>query len=235
MDPEQTRDDNLLAAAIILRYYEEVDAPLRDEDRDSELFLRVMNIFIDAQIPNAPLVPHSSPMISGPKVGSADIVARYAVSSPEGLQSPGVSEITGSFESTWRTDGLCQAGFWVAFRQEIYSAFIKQRPFNIALSRCEAFRSFAPAEDAVWADRLIIFCADCLEFCYGNSVSARHAGSMTNKEHWLSLKQYEKTWAEVLPASFEPVSQVLYHKLLWFNTGFASWWGSIFARDAIHR
>jgi len=91
MDPDQTRDENLLAAAIILRFYEEIDAPLRDEGRDSELFLRVMNIFIDAQIPTVPLVPHSSPMITGPKVGPAD---RYAsMPSPEVLQSP-ASEIT---------------------------------------------------------------------------------------------------------------------------------------------
>ena len=110
-------------------------------------------------------------------------------------------------QSRWRANGLCQASFWVAFRQEIYSAFLKQRPFNHDLSRCEAFRSFSPAEDAVWADRLIIFCADVLEFCYGNSnpSNSRQNPALSTKDNWLALKQQEKMWSEVLPASFEPI------------------------------
>ncbi|KAJ9605496.1 hypothetical protein H2200_010153 [Cladophialophora chaetospira] len=213
LDAEQIRDENLLAAAIILRFYEEIDAPLRgDDERDSELFLRVMNVFIDAQIPLVPLVPHSSPIINGPKVG-----ARYdSLPSPEALHSPAVPTFTppsqsfgGSTDgqSRWRANGLCHASFWVAFRQEIYSAFVKQRPFNHDLSRCEAFRSFSPAEDAVWADRLVIFCADVLEFCYGNSNprNSRQDPSRSAKDNWLALKQQEKMWSEVLPASFEPI------------------------------
>ena len=89
MDPEQTRDASLLAAAIVLRFYEEIDAPLREEERDSELFLRVMNVFIDAQIPSVPLVPHSSPVITGPKVGPADQhQEKVPVPSPEAIHTP---------------------------------------------------------------------------------------------------------------------------------------------------
>ncbi|KAL2404475.1 hypothetical protein ABEF93_005056 [Exophiala dermatitidis] len=243
LEPHQTRDENLLAAAIILRFYEEIDAPLREDDRDNELFLRVINVFINAQIPRVPLVPHSSPVINGPKVGSLSD-ARYTAGmppSPELTHSPTASDTTTAHSQggvlgssaeapavRWRTDGLCQAGFWVAFRQEIYSAFLKQRPINHDLARCEAFRSFSPAEDAVWADRLIIFCADVLEYCYGNSNTtnngnnghggppiSRHRSSSSSslpasaspmaKDHWLSLKQQEATWAQVLPASFEPI------------------------------
>ena len=209
MDPERTQDVNLLAAAIILRFYEEIDAPLRDDASDNELFLRVMNVFIDAQIPSVPLVPHSSPVITGPKVRPAEHYGPLAFSA-QATQSPNASSEPSGLNddrSHWRTDGLCQAGFWVALRQEIHSAFLKQRPFNLALSRCEAFRSFSPAEDAVWADRLIIFCADVLEFCYGNTKnkSPRHDSDTLRKDQWLSLKQYETMWGEVLPASFEPI------------------------------
>ncbi len=216
MDPEQTRDASLLAAAIVLRFYEEIDAPLREEERDSELFLRVMNVFIDAQIPSVPLVPHSSPVITGPKVGPADQhQEKVPVPSPEAIQSPTASSAPGVVSqrprSGWPAEGLCQAAFWVAFRQEIHSAFLKQRAVNLALSRCEAFRSFSPAEDAVWADRLIIFCADVLEFCYGNTTNApsrqqhNSSSATTPKDRWLGLKQYERMWSEVLPASFEPI------------------------------
>lgn len=242
LDPHQTRDENLLAAAIILRFYEEIDAPLRDDDRDNELFLRVINVFINAQIPSVPLVPHSSPIINGPRVGCIDGRYEAMPASPEVIQSPTASEATAHSQALlgssveapagrWRTDGLCQAGFWVAFRQEIYSAFVKQRPINHDLGRCEAFRSFSPAEDAVWADRLIVFCADVLEYCYGNSnnsssssgntagagtgTRSRHDSSSSStlplsaspaaRDHWLSLKQQESMWAQVLPSSFEPL------------------------------
>ncbi|KIX05644.1 uncharacterized protein Z518_03616 [Rhinocladiella mackenziei CBS 650.93] len=47
----QARNENLLAAAIILRFYEELDYPLQDENKDHEFFLRVINIFIEAQFP----------------------------------------------------------------------------------------------------------------------------------------------------------------------------------------
>ena len=211
MDPDEIREENLLAAAIILRFYEEIDAPLREGARDNELFLQVMNVFIDAQIPAVPLVPHSSPMITGPKIGG--------IPSPEHhypqIQSPTASDPTfptssiveGVTGGRWRSDGLCQASFWVAFRQEIHTTVLKQRPFNLALSRCEAFRSFAAAEDAVWADRLIIFCADVLEFCYGNTASnhTEQDSNLTVKERWLKLKACEKMWSTVLPASFEPI------------------------------
>ena len=59
----------------------------------------------------------------------------------------------------------------------------------------------------MWADRLIIFCADVLEFCYGNPPNnpSCHDPNLSVEDRWLSLKQYEKMWPDVLPASFEPI------------------------------
>lgn len=206
MNMEQTQDASLLAAAIILRFYEEIDAPLREDPSDSELFLRVINVFIDAQTPTAPVVPHSSPVITGPEIAT-DQHGIFLLSS-QVSHSPTASHNSSlnGLPSYWRADGLRQAGFWVAFRQEIHSAFLKQRPFNLSLSRCEAFRSFSPAEDAVWADRLIVFCADVLEFCYNDKKdNVSQQSTQTLKDQWLGLKQYEKTCRELLPASFEPI------------------------------
>ncbi|KAK5058543.1 hypothetical protein LTR84_010806 [Exophiala bonariae] len=207
MNMEQTQDASLLAAAIILRFYEEIDAPLREDPSDSELFLRVINVFIDAQTPNAPVVPHSSPVITGPEIAT-DQYGIFVLSS-QIAHSPSTSHTPNhnGLPSYWRADGLRQAGFWVAFRQEIHSAFLKQRSFNLSLSRCEAFRSFSPAEDAVWADRLIVFCADVLEFCYNDKKEnlSQQQSNQTPKDQWLALKQYEKTCRELLPASFEPI------------------------------
>jgi hypothetical protein len=216
MDPEESRNEDLLAAAIILRYYEEIDRPLRDENQDSELFLRVMSVFIDAQIVNAPLFPHVTANGNADlATTSKDHFSGHAIlPSPENMQSPAASISTPRSQAAkipedsswqWRAEGLCQACFWVAFRQEIHSAFLKQRSFNLIISRSDNFGSFSTADDTVWADRLINFCAEALEFCYGSSKTAPVSSGLPAKERWLSLKQYEKALSEVLPASFEPL------------------------------
>jgi hypothetical protein len=202
-NPEQTRNENLLAAGIILRFYEEVDYPLQDDERDSELFLRVINIFIEAQIPNVPLSPGRSLSIPGSTAASTELEIPADI-----YNSPNTLSNTASFENKrWYMADLRQAAFWVAFRQEVYSAFLKQRPFNMSLSRCDVFRSFAPAEDALWTARLVIFCADVLEFCYGNSHQppAHEVDGTSTKDRWSHLKSLEQKWVDLLPSSFEPI------------------------------
>ncbi|KAL3460888.1 hypothetical protein BJX64DRAFT_289826 [Aspergillus heterothallicus] len=207
-NPEHTRNEDLLAAGIILRFYEEVDYPLQDDMRDSELFLRVINIFIEAQIPNVPLSPQRSLSLTGsmgaspPSDANPKTLPVHAYGSPMAL-----SNITSLENKRWYMADLRQAAFWVAFRQEVYSAFLKQRPFNMSLSRCDVFRSFAPAEDALWTARLVIFCADVLEFCYGNSHQppAHEVDGTSAKERWAHLKSLERKWIEHLPGSFEPI------------------------------
>lgn len=163
MDPEQVHNDHLLAAAIILRTDEEMDAPLRENPEDQEVFLRMLNVFIAAQVPQAAAaIPHSSPS-------------------------------SGS--------GLRQAAFWVALRQEVFTSFIKQRPLTFPLAHCDAFRSLSPAPDAVWADRLIIFCADVLEYCYGDPRVTAHA----SLQRWKALVAFQDQLHACLPRSFDPL------------------------------
>ncbi|KAL3477337.1 hypothetical protein BJX99DRAFT_269922 [Aspergillus californicus] len=191
--PEQTRNEDLLAAAIILRFYEEVDYPLQDEKIDNELFLRVINMFVDAQIPNGP---------------SPTTLPNELYTSPASVSINNMNSVE---SKRWYMADLRQAAFWVAFRQEVYSAFLKQRPFNMSLSRCDVFRSFSPAEDALWTARLVIFCADVLEFCYGSTSSQNRSpqdpttSSTPPKERWTHLKTLSTKWVDLLPSSFEPI------------------------------
>jgi hypothetical protein len=78
---------------------------------------------------------------------------------------------------------------------------MKQRPFSFPLERCDSFRTFEPAEDAVWADRLIVFCADVLQYCHGSTEHPQRQ----SKERWAELQATEKRWVEVLPTSLEPI------------------------------
>ena len=211
-DPDQVQNENLLAAAIILRFHEEIDAPLREDNKDSEVFLRVTSLFITEQFPVTPRVPHSSPLIN-----YSGVLYDSPAMELQRVDSTDTTSKAGSLPGTLRTsraEGLRQAGFWVAFRQEVYSSFLKQRPFTIPLSHCEEFRSWCPAEDAVWADRMIVFCADVLDFCYGSTdpvnegvVSPNLASSSpaTAADRWQQLKQNERLWDLHCPASFAPI------------------------------
>ncbi|KAL2839666.1 hypothetical protein BJY01DRAFT_257699 [Aspergillus pseudoustus] len=206
-NPEQTRNEDLLAAGIILRFYEEVDYPLQDDKHDSELFLRVINIFIDAQIPNVPLSPRRNLSLTA-STGTSPASEVDLTATTQIYSSPTMVPNAATYENKrWYMADLRQAAFWVAFRQEVYSAFLKQRPFNMSLSRCDVFRSFAPAEDALWTARLVIFCADVLEFCYGNSHQppAHEVDGTSAKERWSHLKSLEQKWVDLLPPSFEPI------------------------------
>ena len=254
-DPEQVHNQDLLAAAIILRLYEEFDTKWFDGQpettdngihgqADNEFFLKVTNMFLNAQRPNTPRLPHtSSDTINedeyrGENLASMSWPVLDGNEASQGLmrnpseraaQRPSTSD-TDPTPRVVRSDGLRQACFWVGFRQEITVSFLKQRPIKAPLNRCSAFRSFGPAEDTVWADRLVIFCADVLQFCHGGGIfgltdttdaslgkptspintfhsASPHPPSLqsNHRQRWSELKAIEATWARVLPASFTPV------------------------------
>lgn len=116
--------------------------------------------------------------------------------------------------------GLRHAAYWIALRQEIITAFSKQRPFRLPLGPCEAYRSFEPADDYVWADRLVIHCADVLQYCFGSEEDEnsqdQHQASNRGMLHPLpatdmriarydELVLFEALWTELGPPSFKPI------------------------------
>lgn len=94
--------------------------------------------------------------------------------------------------------GLRQAATWVGFRQEILMAFLQQRPFRFPLSICDSYRSWDPAPDHVWANRLMIFCANVLQYCFGDY----HPRSVAQYEE---LINFRTRWLEHRPRSFSPI------------------------------
>jgi hypothetical protein len=105
--------------------------------------------------------------------------------------------------------GLRHAAYWIALRQEIITAFSKQRPFRLPLGPCNTYRTFTPADDYIWADRLVIHCADVLQFCFGSeeeSPSSHFPSPESDRiARYDTLVSFEEQWHQHSPPSFNPV------------------------------
>lgn len=176
-DAEHVQDENLLAAAVILQYYEEHETSVTSED--SETFLHTFQIYMNGQVNTV-----SSPTR---KLFSLDTQKSTPIHI-EGVTNDTTTDVT----------PLQHASFRVALRQEITAAFMKQRPIRLHLHAASWPRSFVEADDTVWANRLIVFCADVLQFCFGGDVTFSNG----KVERWNELKDFEKSWEAHEPVSF---------------------------------
>jgi Fungal specific transcription factor domain len=202
-DSTETLTENSLAAAVILRTDEEMN-PFHDEEAGyKEVFLRVLNSFIYAQVPDVAVIPPGIYQSRQTSVQCTSTTISPAFTDHNLYTSPGEWGPSGSNVPFPRVDGLRQSSFWVAFRQELIVSFINQRCFTFPLSRCDPFRDLSPTGDGAWANRLITFCADALEYCYGSSEDP----CSLNERNWSKLKEREKKILSSLPSSFEPVYQ----------------------------
>ncbi|KAL4913056.1 hypothetical protein BDW62DRAFT_205941 [Aspergillus aurantiobrunneus] len=186
-DLEQIHNEDLLAAAIVLRFYEEIDSPLGNND-DQGVLLRILNIFVNAQLPFAGEFPRSLLEIYHSEASFETNLAHSHFDSKHHNYTPAA--------------GLRRACFWVAFRQELYKSFMNQRPFTLPLSRWSSLRSLSPAGDGTWADRLVL-CADVLEYCFGSNET--NLLPCTDKDRWKKLTRYAEVSSYHLPPGFESI------------------------------
>lgn len=208
LDPEQVHNENLLAAAVILRTDEEMNGPLSYGDEDSEVFLRMLNIFIDAQIPSTQVQTYDSPLARASQSTFHSDFHSPAMSQSTSPEYQAVSSTPGHtiLQAGDGTISLRRAVFAVALRQELFTSFMKQRSLHFQLSHYESFRDLSPAQDAVWAHRAVVFCADVFEYCYGSrSASEIYHFHHSGIERWQRLQRYERQFSISLPPSFEPI------------------------------
>ncbi|OQV05965.1 Fungal Zn2-Cys6 binuclear cluster domain-containing protein [Cladophialophora immunda] len=177
-DPEHVRDEDLLAAAVILRYYEEIDPSLTNED--SKTLIHTFQLFANAQAnPYAYMMnddKHPEYLRPGSAVGLFENALAYLK----------------SFQ---------HASFRVALRQELTIAFLRQRPVRLPLETWTILQGFDEAEDFIWSDRHLYHCAKVLQFCFGGDGGT----GKTQIEQWNELRNFEIQWDQFKPLSFAPI------------------------------
>lgn len=108
----------------------------------------------------------------------------------------------------------------MALRQEILSVLFYRRPIQLPICPDNDFELSIdppPADDFVWTNRILVWTADVLKFCFGGVELKRPGNSSNNPspslnidsksrvEHWNALKRFEVTWQMQQPASFKPI------------------------------
>ncbi|MCJ1259177.1 hypothetical protein MMC24_007013 [Lignoscripta atroalba] len=109
----------------------------------------------------------------------------------------GTKALIDAQENSIASSGLRQAAFWVALRQEIYIAFFNQRTVHWNLDRCNIDRSLDLTDDCTHANRIIVHCAEVLQYCFGSN---EHSVA-----RWEALKDYGEGWNQNAPPSFSPI------------------------------
>jgi len=95
--------------------------------------------------------------------------------------------------------GLRLAAFWVGLRQEIYVAFVNQRPITFPLQHCNVDRSFGAAGEGMWANRIIFHCAETIQWCFGLLEHERSTA------RFQELLNYAVDWLKLIPPCYTPI------------------------------
>lgn len=211
-DPAQSYNEDALTAATILRFYEQIDskcikgntssepvihcehrltllqAPLTGQD--SETYLNVVRAVVETQEDEA---FYSIRKIHGP------------IRDIDPYVSPAVS--------------LHHSACLMALRQEIWSVLLYRRSIQLPINPNNDFELIdapPPADDFVWANRILVWTADVLKFCFGgleirsrensnNPSPSLNVDSRSRVERWTVLRRFETTWQLQQPASFKSV------------------------------
>ena len=84
---------------------------------------------------------------------------------------------------------LRHSAFLIALRQEIWSAFLNQRTFRLPVCSSNDYTRFDSANDFIWTNRILVWCADLLKFCFGEENLLSPTGRAAR---WAELKAFDQ-------------------------------------------
>ncbi|KAL4877973.1 hypothetical protein BJY04DRAFT_230244 [Aspergillus karnatakaensis] len=169
-DPREEYNEDVLTAATILRFYEQIDAP---SIGNSEAYLNAIQFIVNTQKDEH---FYCYQTIDGPPRDSSV------------HHTPSAS--------------LRHSACLAALRQEIWSAFLHQRPFRLPVSRQNNYSLCDPNNDFIRANRIFVWVAELLILCFGGS---NHVTAQEKVQRWNMLKAVEQAWGEQRPPPLSPI------------------------------
>ncbi|OJI82503.1 hypothetical protein ASPTUDRAFT_124398 [Aspergillus tubingensis CBS 134.48] len=168
-DPREEYNEDVLTAATILRFYEQIEAPSLGH---SDTYLNAIKFIVNTQ-------------------GKESFYAY------QNIQGPSPNPHVHSTPSLSLHHSACLS----ALRQEFWSAFLHQRPFPFPVSSTNNYSLCDIATDFIWANRIFVWVADLLIFCFGND----KLGMEERARRWRKLKAVEEQWQQSSPPAFKPI------------------------------
>lgn len=172
-DSNALLDDDLLAATVLLRTLEELEGRFRQ------------------------LLPPGRGGRAAAWLTDAAAVPLLGIDNEGHLMGVQVF-MNAQNDSTAAVGSLRQAAYWVGLRQEVTMAVASRRPAKFPLTLSFVDQSFSPADDAMWANRIIVHCAKVVEFCFGQGLHSPHDHRM--------LVEYDEGWLRCRPSTFVPIA-----------------------------
>ena len=104
-------------------------------------------------------------------------------------------------------EGVRTSACLIALRQEIWSVLFYHRPFRLPLAMHMNWENLTPTDDFTWTNRIILWCADVLRFCFGSHTATTPASGdqRSSLERWQALKVFDDQWRVNPPPWFQPL------------------------------
>ncbi|KAF5966535.1 ARCA-like protein [Fusarium bulbicola] len=176
-DPINSCSDDALAAITILRYHEQVDTHFTGTDNET-FSIAVRAVFQASQ-------------------NDADGLLHLILQPPRG------SDVYETSLSSLRFSACL-----IALRQEIWSVLMHRRPFRLPILPVESYGIFddtLAADDYDWTNRVLIWCAHVLKFCYPDDDDEQPIDNRTRSQQWEAIKDFQRNWDEKRPPHFAPL------------------------------
>ncbi|KAF5625047.1 major facilitator superfamily transporter [Fusarium sp. NRRL 52700] len=176
-DPINSCSDDALAAITILRYHEQVDTHFTGTDNET-FSIAVRAVFQASQ-------------------NDADGLLHLILQPPRG------SDVYATSLSSLRFSACL-----IALRQEIWSVLMHRRPFRLPILPVENYGIFddtLAADDYDWTNRVLIWCAHVLKFCYPDDDDEQPIDTRTRSQQWGAIKDFQRNWDEKRPPHFAPL------------------------------